>query len=88
MGFAAAKFVGYNTSKAALNMLTVQLAFEVRDTPMNVNSVNPGYTATEMNGNQGYQTVEEGAAEAVRLALLPADGPTGGFFETAGPRPW
>lgn len=86
--FAGAKFLGYNTSKAALNMLTLQLAYEFRDTPMKVNSANPGYTATDMNGNQGNQTLEEGAAEPVRLALLPPDGPTGGFFETAGPHPW
>ena len=86
--FAGAKFLGYNTSKAALNMLTIQLAYEFRDTPMKVNSANPGYTATDMNGNQGHQTLEEGAAESVRLALLPSDGPTGGFFETAGPHPW
>jgi NAD(P)-dependent dehydrogenase (short-subunit alcohol dehydrogenase family) len=86
--FAGAKFLGYNTSNAALNMLTLQLAYEFRDTPMKVNSANPGYTATDMNGNQGKQTLEEGAAEPVRLALLPSDGPTGGFFETAGPHPW
>jgi NAD(P)-dependent dehydrogenase (short-subunit alcohol dehydrogenase family) len=86
--FAGAKFLGYNTSKAALNMLTIQLAYEFRDTPMKVNSANPGYTATDMNANQGHQTLAEGAAEPVRLALLPSDGPTGGFFETAGPHPW
>lgn len=86
--FAGAKYLGYNTSKAALNMLTIQLAYEFRDTPMKVNSANPGYTATDMNGNQGNQTLEEGAAEPVRLALLPSDGPTGGFFETTGPHPW
>jgi NAD(P)-dependent dehydrogenase (short-subunit alcohol dehydrogenase family) len=83
-----AKFLGYNASKAALNMLTVQLAFELRDTPIKVNSADPGYTATDLNDNRGTQTVEEGAAEAVRLALLPADGPTGGFFSSAGPVPW
>lgn len=86
--FAGAKLIGYNASKAAVNMLTVQLAYELRDTPIKVNSANPGYTATDMNGHQGNQTVEEGAAEAVRLATLPADGPTGGFFETSGPNPW
>lgn len=86
--FAAVKLLGYNTSKAALNMLTIQLAHEFRDTPMKVNSANPGYTATDMNSNQGNQTLEEGAAEPVRLALLPADGPSGGFFETAGSQPW
>ncbi|MBC7924174.1 MAG: SDR family oxidoreductase [Bryobacteraceae bacterium] len=86
--FAGAKYLGYNGSKAALNMLTVQLAFELRDTGIKVNSADPGFTATDLNGNQGYQSIAEGAAEAVRLALLPPDGPTGGFFETAGPRPW
>jgi NAD(P)-dependent dehydrogenase (short-subunit alcohol dehydrogenase family) len=83
-----AKFLGYSASKAALNMLTVQLAFELKDTPIKVNSANPGYTATDLNNRQGTQTVEEGAAEAVRLALLPADGPTGGAFSSAGPIPW
>ena len=86
--FAAFKLLGYNASKAALNMLTVQLAYELRETAIKVNSADPGFTATDLNGHQGHQTVEEGAAEPVRLALLPSDGPTGGFFETAGPRPW
>jgi NAD(P)-dependent dehydrogenase (short-subunit alcohol dehydrogenase family) len=83
-----AKFLGYSASKAALNMLTVQLAFELKDTPIKVNSAAPGYTKTDLNDNRGSQTVEEGAAEAVRLALLPADGPTGGFFSSADPVPW
>ena len=82
------KFLGYNASKAALNMLTVQLAFELKDTPIKVNSADPGYTATDLNDYRGTQTVEEGAAEAVRLALLPDDGPTGGYFSSAGPVPW
>ena len=86
--FAPYKLLGYNASKAALNMLTVQLAYELRDTPIKVNSANPGYTATDMNGHQGNQTIEEGAAESMRLALLPADGPTGGFFETGAVDPW
>jgi NAD(P)-dependent dehydrogenase (short-subunit alcohol dehydrogenase family) len=87
-GFSDVKLIGYNTSKTALNMLTVQLAYELRGTAIKVNSANPGYTATDMTGGQGTQSVEEGAAEPVRLALLPDDGPTGGFFETAGPNPW
>ena len=86
--FAPVKFLGYNASKAALNMLTVQLAFELKDTPIKVNSADPGYTATDLNDHHGTQTVEEGAAEAVRLALLPADGPTGGYFSSAGPVQW
>jgi NAD(P)-dependent dehydrogenase (short-subunit alcohol dehydrogenase family) len=86
--YAPVKLLGYNASKAAMNMLTVQLAYELRGTTIKVNAANPGYTATDLNGNRGTQTVAQGAAETVRLALLPADGPTGGFFETAGPDPW
>lgn len=85
--FAAFQFLGYNTSKAALNMLTIQLAYEVRDTAIKVNSVSPGMVATDMNP-QGTLTTQEGASEPVRLALLPADGPTGGFFHSAGSYPW
>jgi len=86
--FAPFKLIGYCASKAAMNMMTVQLAYELRGTAIKVNSADPGYTATDLNGNTGPQTVEEGAAESVRLALLPADGPTGGFFDSAGPEPW
>jgi len=82
------KLLGYSASKAALNMMTVQLAYELRGTSIKVNAADPGYTATDLNGNSGPQTVEEGAAEPVRLALLPSDGPTGGFFDSAGPHPW
>ena len=85
--FAAFQFLGYNTSKAALNMLTIQLAYELRNTAIKVNAVSPGAVATDMNP-QGTLTAEEGASEPVRLALLPADGPTGGFFHSAGSYPW
>ena len=81
------KVLGYCASKAALNMLTVQLAYEFRDANIAVNSVNPGYTATDLNGHSGPQTVEEGAAEIVRLALLDAP-PTGKFLETGGELAW
>jgi len=86
--FASVKLAGYNASKAALNMMTVQLAYELRDTAIKVNAADPGFTDTDMNGHKGTQTVAEGAAEPVRLALLPADGPTGGYFDSAGPQPW
>ena len=85
--FAAFQFLGYNTSKAALNMLTIQLADQLRDTTIKVNAVSPGSVATDMNP-QGTLTTEEGASEPVRLALLPADGPTGGFFHSAGSYLW
>lgn len=86
--FAAVKYLGYNGSKAALNMLTVQLAYELRDTPIKVNAINPGYTATDLNGNQGTQSVAEGAEAAVRFSLLGADGPTGAFVNKDGDDPW
>ena len=56
--------MGYNASKAALNMLTVQLAAELRDTGIKVNSADPGFTATDLNDHRGYQTVPQGAAAA------------------------
>jgi NAD(P)-dependent dehydrogenase (short-subunit alcohol dehydrogenase family) len=86
--FASVKPLGYNGSKALLNMLTVQLAWELRDTKIKVNTVNPGYTATDLNGNQGTQSLEEGAAETVRQSLAPDNAPSGGFFETGGVVPW
>ncbi|MBV9887940.1 MAG: SDR family oxidoreductase [Acidobacteria bacterium] len=86
--FAAVKYIGYCASKAAMNMMTAQLAAELRDTGIKVNSVNPGYTATDLNNNQGHQTIEEGSAETIRAALLSDDGPTGKFLETGGQLPW
>jgi NAD(P)-dependent dehydrogenase (short-subunit alcohol dehydrogenase family) len=85
--FAAVKVLAYCASKAALNMFTVQLAYEFRDGKIAVNSVNPGYTATDLNAHSGSQSIEEGAAEIVRVALL--DPPvTGKFLETGGEIPW
>jgi NAD(P)-dependent dehydrogenase (short-subunit alcohol dehydrogenase family) len=51
-------------------MLTVQLAYELRDTVIKVNSSDPGYTATDLNGHRGTQIVEEAVAEHLRLAML------------------
>ena len=86
--YAKVKPIGYNGSKAALNMLTIQLAAELTQTSIKVNAADPGYTATDLNNHSGHQSVPEGAAAAVRLALLPDDGPTGGFFSSAGAEPW
>jgi NAD(P)-dependent dehydrogenase (short-subunit alcohol dehydrogenase family) len=85
---AATKLIGYSASKVALNMLTVQLAYELRDTFIKVNSADPGYTATDLNGHRGHQTIPEGAAEAIRLALLPDDGPSGSYSDSKGIVPW
>ncbi len=85
--YAPVKVLAYCASKAALNMFTVQLAYEFRDGSIAVNSVNPGYTATDLNRNSGPQTIEEGAAEIVRVALM--DSPVSGkFLETGGELPW
>jgi NAD(P)-dependent dehydrogenase (short-subunit alcohol dehydrogenase family) len=86
--YVSAKYLGYAASKAALNMLTVQLAYELRDTLIKVNSVDPGYTATDLNHHRGTQTIPEGAAEIIRLALLPDDGPTGTFSNAQRIIPW
>jgi NAD(P)-dependent dehydrogenase (short-subunit alcohol dehydrogenase family) len=85
---AAVKLIGYSASKAALNMFTVQLAYELRGTAIKVNSADPGYTATDLNGHRGHQTIPEGAAEIIRLALLADDGPTGSFSNRDGIVPW
>lgn len=85
--YAQVKVLGYCASKAALNMFTVQLAFELKAQGITVNSVNPGFTATDLNAHRGQQTVEEGAAEIVRVALQ-EHGPTGKFLETGGELVW
>ncbi|WP_067699260.1 SDR family oxidoreductase [Nocardia jejuensis] len=69
--------VPYPSSKTALNMVTVMYAKELWDTPIKVNAANPGYCATDLNGNNGFRTAEQGAEPSVHLATLPADGPTG-----------
>ena len=86
--YAAVKPLAYNSSKAALNMVTIIFAADLKDAGIKVNAADPGYTATDLNHNQGHQTVEQGAAAAVRLATLTDDGPTGGFFDEAGAVPW
>ena len=74
----------YPSSKTALNMVTVMYAKALPR--FRVVLVNPGYTATDLNGHQGPQTVEQGAAPVVRAAL--GDVPTGAFVGPAGPEPW
>ncbi|WP_328456183.1 SDR family NAD(P)-dependent oxidoreductase [Streptomyces sp. NBC_00386] len=78
--------VAYPASKTAVNTITVQYAKAFPG--IRVNAVEPGFTATDLNGNTGIQTVEEGAEIIVRMALIGPDGPTGGFFDAAGPVPW
>lgn len=84
----SARLIGYNASKAALNMLTVQLAEELRGTPIVVNSVSPGYVRTDLTGHTGFLTPEEGARLPVKYALPGEDAVSGRFVEASGETPW
>ena len=78
--------VPYPSSKTALNMVTAMYAKELRDTKVKINAANPGYCATDLNGNSGFRTPEQGAEVSVHLATLPDDGPSGvlwGYVWTA-----
>lgn len=80
--------IGYASSKAALNMVAVQFAKELRRAGIKVNAADPGYTATDFNNHRGTQPVEIGARSTVYLATLGEDGPTGSFFDKDGRVPW
>jgi NAD(P)-dependent dehydrogenase (short-subunit alcohol dehydrogenase family) len=80
--------LGYNSSKAAVNMVTVMLANELRSTGILVNAADPGNCATDMGGWDAPRTPSQGAAVAVRLATLAPDGPTGELHTEAGRLPW
>ncbi len=70
----------YLSSKSALNMYTVVLAYELRDTPFRINAVSPGFTKTDFNQHRGTGTVEDAGTRVVKYALIGQDGPTGKFF--------
>jgi NAD(P)-dependent dehydrogenase (short-subunit alcohol dehydrogenase family) len=78
----------YHASKAALNMFTVHLANELKNTPVKVNAAHPGWVKTDMGGEAAPLGVEEGAKTSVWLATLPKDGPTGGYFHNGEALPW
>lgn len=81
-------FGNYSASKTAVHAITLALALELESTRIKVNAACPGFTATDLNNFRGTRTVQQGAREAVRLALLDADGPTGTFSDEDGPVPW
>lgn len=87
-GFYEINQLGYNSSKSALNAVTVAFAKELEPLGIKVNATCPGYVSTDMNAHTGTRSVEEGAATAVRLATLGPDGPTAGFFNDDGSIPW
>jgi NAD(P)-dependent dehydrogenase (short-subunit alcohol dehydrogenase family) len=82
------KLFAYNASKAALNMLTISLAHELRHTKIKVNSAHPGWVKTDLGGSAAPMNVVDGAKTEVELATLGEDGPTGGFFHDGKEIPW
>lgn len=83
----------YLSSKAALNMYTVVLAYELKDTTFKVNAVCPGYTKTDFNGHRGPGKVEDAGKRILKYALVDKNGPTGKFFSeennpVTGEIPW
>jgi NAD(P)-dependent dehydrogenase (short-subunit alcohol dehydrogenase family) len=83
-----AKTLGYNSSKTALNAFTVMLAAELKNTAIKVNSADPDWCRTDMGTQAATHSVEQGADTPVWLATLPADGVTGGFFNSRQAIPW
>lgn len=81
-------FGTYSASKAALNAITLAFSLDMEETSIKVNAACPGFTSTNLNNFTGTRTVEQGAREAVRLALLDEDGPSGTFSDEDGPVPW
>jgi len=87
--FYSVKIPDYNASKSALNALTVVYAYQLEKKGIKVNSVDPGYTATDLNGHQGYRKVQEAAESVIISALIGDDGPSGKFFAIDGSTlPW
>ena len=82
------RLLAYNSSKTALNAITVSYANELRRTSVKVNAADPGYCATDVNGFSGRRMAAQGANVVVTLATLGPDGPTGGYFNEEGPVPW
>jgi NAD(P)-dependent dehydrogenase (short-subunit alcohol dehydrogenase family) len=78
----------YTSSKAALNMLTVVQAAQLKDTNVKVNSAHPGWVKTDMGGGNAPLEIPEGAKTAVMLATLPDEGPTGTYTHLGQTLPW
>jgi NAD(P)-dependent dehydrogenase (short-subunit alcohol dehydrogenase family) len=82
------KSLSYDASKAALNSFTIHLAHELKDTTIKVNSAHPGWVKTDMGTDAAPMEIPDGAKTGVQLALLGADGPSGGYFHMGRPLPW
>jgi len=86
--YSSVNLLAYTASKVALNAATVSFAKELEPFGVKVNAVEPGNVRTDLNGNSGVLTTEQGAATAIRMALVDQDGPTAGFFGSHGRQPW
>ena len=86
--FYSFKIPAYNISRSAVNAWTVHLAYELRDTHIKVNAAHPGFVKTDLHGVDAPMSAQEGARTSVRLAMLPAEGPSGAFFHEAALQPW
>jgi NAD(P)-dependent dehydrogenase (short-subunit alcohol dehydrogenase family) len=86
--FSTVNLLAYTSSKVALNAVTVSFAKEFEPFEIKVNAVEPGHVRTDLNGNSGFLTPEEGAETAIKMALIDKSGPTGGFFGSHGRQPW
>ena len=80
--------VSYNVSKSTVNAWTVQLAHELRNTSIKVNSIHPGHVKTDMGGETAPLEIAEGAKTSVELALIGANGPNGSFSHLGQTLPW
>ncbi|MBL7919611.1 MAG: SDR family oxidoreductase [Bacteroidia bacterium] len=74
------KAAAYLSSKSAMNMYTVVLAYELKDSKFRINAVCPGFTKTDFNGHRGTGTLEDAGKRIVKYALIDKNGPTGKFF--------
>lgn len=86
--YSTVNLLDYTSSKVALNAVTVSFAKELEPLGIKVNAVEPGHVRTDLNGNSGVLTPEEGATTVIKMALLGSDGPTAGFFGSHGRQPW
>lgn len=81
------KILAYDSSKAAVNMMTIHYAWQWRDTPHRANAIHPGSVKTDLNPG-GDLSLEEGAKSSVELATIPDDGPNGTFTHLGKTLPW
>lgn len=83
----------YLSSKSAMNMYTVVLAYELKNSNFKINAICPGFTKTDFNGHRGTGTTEDAGRRIIKYALIDKDGPTGKFFSEennpeSGEIPW